>query len=316
MSKQVQQTGQQAPQPPAKQHTGIKSISTFLNGDAIKTKFTEILGSKGQGFIASVLAACSLNNELQNATTESIYTAALMAATLDLPVNPNLGFAFLIPYKLHSGKANEVTVCQFQISARGFKQLAQRSGLYNRISDAVVYEGQLVEENPITGHVFDWKAKKSDKIIGYVSYFRLINGFESTLYMTVEQCRAHGLRYSKTFGSKNQWVKDGSKWTTDFDAMSLKTVTKLNLSKNGPLSIALEKAIITDQSVIKDAEILDTEYVDNTPEPVDKALERAETLIMESKSLEELQAIWDQFGEEIKTQLSGVMEEKYQELEV
>jgi len=243
--------------------TGIKSVSSFLNSESIKNKFTEVLGQKATGFIASVLAACNMNNDLKNATTESIYTAALMAATLDLPINPNLGFAYLIPYKKNIGKPNETVECQFQVGAKGFKQLAQRTGRYLIISDAIVYEGQLVEENPLTGFKFDWTKKASDKVIGYVSYFKLINGFESTFYMSVEKMNQHALRYSQSFKSQTKWVKDSSKWTTDFDTMALKTVTKLNISKNGPLSIEMEKAMITDQAVIKDADTLDVEYEDN-----------------------------------------------------
>lgn len=304
MSNQVQNITNNQP-------TGIKGVSEFLNSDKIKNKFTEILGSKGQGFIASVLAACSLNNDLKNATTESIYTAALMAATLDLPINPNLGHAFLIPYKKKG-----IVECQFQISSRGFKQLAQRSGLYNRISDAIVYEGQLISEDPLLGFQFDWKAKQSDVIIGYVSYFRLLNGFESYLYMTVEQCKKHALRYSQTFKSETQWVKDSSKWTTDFDAMALKTVTKLNLSKNGPLSIEMQRGLLSDQSVIKDIEAGDFKYIDNSSseDKPDKELERATILIKEATDIDELKSIWDSIGDDLRTQLNDLQIERYEEL--
>jgi recombination protein RecT len=250
--------------PPAQQ--GIKSVSSFLNSEQIKTKFMEVLGQRANAFISSVLAACNMNEDLKKATTESIYTAALMAATLDLPINPNLSFAYLIPYKTNAGKSNEVVECQFQIGAKGFKQLAQRTGKYLLITDAVVYEGQLVEENPLTGYKFDWKAKKSGTIIGYVSYFELVNGFKSTFYMSAADMNKHALRYSQTFKSEKEWVKKKSKWFTDFEVMALKTVTKLNLSKNGPLSIEMEKAMITDQAVIKDADTLDVEYEDNKPE--------------------------------------------------
>lgn len=268
---------------------GIKTVSVFLNSDAIKSKFIEVLGQKATGFIASVLAACNMNADLKNATTESIYTAALMAATLDLPINPNLSFAYLIPYKKNVGKPNETVECQFQIGAKGFKQLAQRTGRYLTISDAKVYEGQLIEENPLTGYKFDWKLKKSDKIIGYVSYFKLVNGFESTFYMSAEDMTKHALRYSQTFRSKTQWVKESSKWTTDFDAMALKTVTKLNISKNGPLSIEMEKAMITDQAVIKDTDTLDVEYEDNRSDPPkDHLQERMSLLIENAKTVADL----------------------------
>ncbi len=270
-----------------KPKTGIQKISAFLNAENVKTKFTEILGSRGQGFVASVLAACSQNESLKKATTESIYSAALMAATLDLPINPNLGFAFLIPYTKNSGKPNEITEAQFQISAKGFKQLAQRSGQFKLISESIVYEGQLVSENPLEGFKFDWNIK-SDVVIGYVSYFRLTNGFESTFYMSKQKAEAHALKYSQTYKSSTKWIKDSSKWTTDFDAMALKTVTKLNLSKNAPLSIEMQKAILSDQAVLNTD--LQNKYVDNTIDVVDinKEEERIELMIADIKTLADL----------------------------
>lgn len=261
------------------QQTGIKQVSTFLNSDAIKKKFAEVIGNNAPSFIASVLSACNSNNDLKNATTESIYSAALMAATLNLPINPNLGFAYLIPYKSKAGTPQEKVECQFQIGYKGFKQLAQRTGQYLLITEAIVYEGHLVSENPLTGFLFDWNAKKSDKVIGYVSYFKLLNGFESTFYMSTEKMTSHAGKYSQTFKSKTQWVKESSKWTTDYDAMSLKTVTKLNLSKNGPLSIEMQKAMITDQSVIHDVDSEDVSYPDNT-------IEIKETVAQQSQNVE------------------------------
>lgn len=211
-----------------------KPVADFFSQKNVMEKFKETLGKKAPGFVASVLAAVNSSEQLKTADPATVYTAAMMAATLNLPINNNLGFAFLIPY---AGK------CQFQISAKGFKQLAQRSGQFLRITDAIVYEGQLIEENPLTGYLFDWTKKKSDTVIGYVSYFRLLNGFESTLYMTKAETLKHGSRYSKTF-------KNGL-WQTDFDAMSLKTVTKLNLSRNAPMDIEMQNAVLSDQSIVK-----------------------------------------------------------------
>lgn len=270
------------------QQTGIKKVSSFLNSESVKNKFTEVLGQKAQGFIASVLAACNQNEQLKKASTDSIYSAALMAATLDLPINPNLGFAFLIPYSKNVGKPNETVECQFQIAAKGFKQLALRTGQFHRMADAVVYEGQLISEDPLKGFDFDWTVK-SDKVIGYVSYFRLINGFENYFYMTKESVIAHALRYSQSYKSKTSWVKETSKWTTDFDAMALKTVTKLNLSKNAPLSIEMQRAILSDQSVLN--ENGEPKYIDNEDAEyiqIDKVAERIEIMIEDCKTVDEL----------------------------
>jgi len=170
----------------------------------------------------------------------------MMAAALDLPINPNLGFAYIIPY------GNQA---QFQVSYRGLIQLCLRSGQFKTISVTPVYEGQLIENNPLTGYKFDFNVKISDKVIGYCSYFSLINGFEKSLYMTVDEITAHGKKYSKTFGS--------GVWKTDYNAMAQKTCLKLLLSKYAPMSIEMQKAIIADQAVIKNVEDMEVEYVDN-----------------------------------------------------
>lgn len=297
MSKQVTQTGQQAPaQSPAKQN-----VKALFSNDQVKQKFQELLGKKSAAFLTSVLQAVASNDLLQKVDPMSIYHAATVAATLDLPINNNLGFAYIIPYK---DKAS------FQIGYKGFIQLALRSGQFNRISTSEVYEGQVKECNPLTGFVFDFNTRTSDKIIGYAAYFRLINGFEASHYMTVDQVVAHAKRFSQTF------KKGYGLWVDDRDSMAKKTVLKLLLSKYAPLSIEMQKAVIADQGVINDEDATDVSYVDNTPETVDKVLERAELLLREAQSLDELQQVWDQFGEDIKAQLNEVMEAKYQELDV
>lgn len=236
--------------------TGVKGLTNFFNQDNVKAKFTEVLGKKAPGFIVSVLSAVSSNDLLKNADQNSIYMAAMMAASLDLPINSNLGHAYIIPYNTKQKDGSYIQKAQFQISAKGFKQLAIRSGQFKYISDAIVYEGQIVNENPLTGFEFDWNNKKSDTILGYVSYFKLINGFESTFYMTSEDVAKHGKKYSKTFGQQY------GLWTTNRDKMALKTVTKLNLSKNAPLSIEMQRATLADQAVINDSDTLDVDYTD------------------------------------------------------
>lgn len=140
--------------------TQIKALSTFLQSDQIKQRFSEMLGSRTNSFLSTVMTTLNSNTDLSKSTPESVYQAALMAAALDLPINPNLGFAYLIPYKSKVGTPQEKVECQFQIGAKGFKQLAQRTGLYLLISDAIVYDGQLIGENPLTGFQFDWSKKK------------------------------------------------------------------------------------------------------------------------------------------------------------
>ena len=91
---------------------------------------------------------------------------------------------------------------------------------------------------------YDVDGKKSEKVIGYFAYFRLINGFEKALFMKTEDVEKHGKRYSKSF------AYPGSVWKTNFDAMSLKTVVKLLISKWGPMSVDMQRAITADQGTV------------------------------------------------------------------
>jgi recombination protein RecT len=266
----------------------------FFQQDSVKRKFEELLGKRSSAFMTSVLQIVSNNSYLQNASPQSVFNAACVAATLDLPINNNLGFAYIVPY----GKD-----AQFQMGYRGFIQLAQRSGQFKTIASSPIYEGQLIEENPLTGFVFDFKVKKSGTPIGYAAYFELLNGFQKTLYMTTEELNQHGKRFSQTFKSGR------GLWKDDFESMALKTVLKLLLSKFAPLSVEMQKAVITDQGVISDPDTLDVAYSDNTEPEINHELERATKMIVAQTSIEKLESILTQFSDELKIELQPVIEE-------
>lgn len=227
----------------------------------VKERFENILGKKASGFIVSVINCINDNESLQKADHNSILFAAANAATLDLPVNQNLGFAYIIPYNKKQSDGTYKQMAQFQMGYKGFIQLAQRSGQFKTISATPIYEGQLIEENPLTGFKFDFTKKQSDKVLGYAGYFQLINGFEKTIYMTTQELKTHGSKFSKTY-------KYGL-WNTDFDAMAQKTVIKLLLSKYAPLSIEMQKASLTDQAVLNDWNGESVEYIDNDGVKID-----------------------------------------------
>lgn len=227
----------------------------FARAD-VRSKFEEMLGNRAPQFITSVLQIANSNALLAQADPLSIYNAAALAATLDLPLNNSLGFAYIIPFGEKQKDGSYLQKAQFQIGYKGLIQLAQRSGQFKTISVAPIFEGQLVSENPLTGFEFDF-TKKSEKVIGYASFFSLINGFEKTLYMSVEELNKHGIRFSQTY------KKGYGLWKDDFDSMARKTVLKLLLSKFAPLSVSMQKAVITDQSIINDVETMDVTYTDN-----------------------------------------------------
>ena len=268
----------------------LTPIKRAFENDDVKKRFFDMLGTKAPGFIVSVINVTSNNKLLAKADRDSILFAAAAAASLDLPIDPNLGFAAIVPY---GNKA------QFQIMVKGFKQLALRSAQFEALNETEIYEGQLIEENPLMGYKFDFSKKTSDKIIGYASYFKLLNGFEKTFYMTVEQIEAHAMRYSKAYQRDKREKKQDSNWTTDFHSMALKTVIKQNLSKNAPLSIEMQKAVLVDQGIINDWDG-NPNYDDNDDRKPDvedvaaqKEAERVKKHIADATSIEILEQAFE-----------------------
>nr|DAP82539.1 MAG TPA: RecT protein [Caudoviricetes sp.] len=234
---------------------GQATLKSMINDERTKNKFKEMLGNKAAGFLTSLMNTTNGNAQLQQADPNSILKAGAIAATLDLPIDPNLGFAYIVPYN-NKGK-NEA---QFQMGYKGFVQLAIRTGQYKRINVTELYEGQFESYDPITDELkYNLDNRLSDEITHYVAYFQTINGFEKYNVMSKEEIETHAKKFSKTYSYK------GSSWQTNFNTMAKKTVLKLLLSKFGILSIEMQTAQKADQAVIRefDKNNIEVEYVDN-----------------------------------------------------
>lgn len=234
---------------------GQATLKSMINDERTKNKFKEMLGNKAAGFLTSLMNTTNGNVQLQQADPNSILKAGAIAATLDLPIDPNLGFAYIVPYN-NKGK-NEA---QFQMGYKGFVQLAIRTGQYKRINVTELYEGQFESYDPITDELkYNLDNRLSDEITHYVAYFQTINGFEKYNVMSKEEIETHAKKFSKTYSYK------GSSWQTNFNTMAKKTVLKLLLSKFGILSIEMQTAQKADQAVIRefDKNNIEVEYVDN-----------------------------------------------------
>lgn len=234
----------------------------LFNSPTIKAKLNELLGKNAASFATSVLSVVNGNDMLKDAEPMTVFTASCMAATLNLPINNNLGFAYIVPFKNGTTKRVEA---QFQLGYKGFIQLAQRTGQFKKINVCAIYDGDDDDSiyNRLTALLP--KAPPSQKVIGYIAYFALINGFEAHLSMTMDELQAHAKRYSQSY------KKGFGVWADNFDAMAQKTVLKLLLSKQAPLSIdmPLTQAIQADQAVIIDGEY---RYSDNEPSDVNTAI--------------------------------------------
>lgn len=236
-------------------------LRNLMASSAVKSRFDEILGKKSASFLSSILSAVSSNNMLSQACPQSVLSAAVIAATIGLPVNASLGFAHIVPYK---PKDSKLPIAQFQMGWKGFIQLALRSGQYKTINLTPVYNGQIKSHNQFTGEIvfnedFIVEDFSIENQVGYLLYFKLLSGYEKFYYMTKKQCEAHGKKYSQSF------KKGYGLWADNFEAMALKTVCKLGLSKYGILSVEMQTAIEMDQASIDDD--LNPNYPDNDNEP-------------------------------------------------
>lgn len=219
------------------------SVKEFMAMPATVKRVNELLGERSSQFMTSVSSMVGADDKLAKCEPVSLFMACLTAAALDLPINKNLGFAHIIPYE--NRKAG-VTEAQFQMGWKGYVQLAQRTGQYKTISATPVYEGQLEKEDKLRGNTYNWDNQMSEKVIGYVAIFILVTGFEKEVYMSLDEMQAHAKKYSQSFKSNY------GPWVDNFDAMALKTVIKQIISKWGPMSVDMQKAVTVDSATIKE----------------------------------------------------------------
>ena len=278
----------------------VQQVKTFLNEETIKKRFTEVLGNKAPQFMASIVNVVAASPQLKQCDANSIMAAAFVAASFDLPIDSNLGFAALVPYKKsmkdEEGNWTKKDLAQFQMMYKGFIQLAIRTGQYEKMNCSEVYEDELVSYNPITGECeFATDFSKThqrergevNKIVGYYAWFRLTSGFTKELFMTKNEVTNHARRYSQSYRYDLNDNKQSSKWSTDFDAMAKKTVIKLLLSKWGILSVEMQRAIVDDQKTFD--EDGNEEYGDNQPDIVvaEDPFAQEETKIVDAEEIEE-----------------------------
>ena len=235
------------------------TIKDYLGKPNVTSFIKSILGEKSTKFATNLTQIVSQNDMLKNADYSSVLNSAVMATMLDLNLNPSFGHAYIVPFNTKQKDGTYKTMAQFMLGYKGLKQLAIRSNQFKTIDSKPIYEGQYVEDDSFKGYTFDWKNKTSNTVVGYACRFELLNGFEKTLFMTTDELKAHGKKYSKTY--ENQY----GQWKQNFEGMCMKTVTKLCLnSGEAPLSIEMQQAVIADQSIINDVETMDVDYIDNS----------------------------------------------------
>lgn len=229
--------------PTAKAQSINTLLNSFLDAEGMRKRFDELLGKRAPQFISSLISVVNASPDLKRAVIQApntVVQAALRAAMYDLPIDPALGYAYIVPFKnkkkQDDGSFIEVSEASFIMGYKGMEQLALRSGAYKTVPDVVdVREGELVKYDRLRGDAeFNWIADEEERdslpVVGYAGYFRLMNGAEKTLYMTKKEIDAHERK-----NRKGQYMGKG--WRDDWDAMAKKTVLRKLIGKYGIMSI-------------------------------------------------------------------------------
>jgi recombination protein RecT len=276
MSTALQQT---APQPPAK-----TTLRGMIQSPAYQARFKEVLGDKAQQFCTSLI---NVGQTMQDVEPTSIIQSAMIAAALDLPVDKNLGFAWIVPFKKGGGPK----MAQFQMGFKGFIQLGLRSGQYKRMNARAINAEAMKGYDEVGEPIIDWPlVDESKPIVGYVFAFSLVNGFSKVAYWPKTRVEEHAKRYSQSFRSGYD-----SPWKSHFDEMALKTVIKNELSRWGIMSIQMQEAISKDQGVINAEGTVS--FPDNEAEPErPKLAKKAPNLLGGASDLDKLTALMTKEG--------------------
>lgn len=253
----------------------IDKLKNILAAQSVKEQFENVLKENAGAFVASIIDLYNTDRTLQMCDPKNVVMEALKAASLKLPINKQLGFAWIVPYR---DRKTGQYIPTFQLGYKGYIQLCMRTGAYKYINADVVYEGELVKQDKLTGEIeIDPTQRKSDKKIGYFAFIETLNGFRKTLYMSMDEITKHAEQFSKSYGNEN------SVWATDFDAMALKTCLRLLLSKYGIMSVEMQRAYIEDSTDTVnladekiaddtfDSEVIEAEVVEVTDMPEEAA---------------------------------------------
>lgn len=234
------------------------SLSTLVKSPSIQERFTQVLGKRAPQFISSLI---QVGNSLgEDCDSMTIISGAMVAASLDLPINKNLGFAWLVPFKEHGNKK-----AQFQMGYKGYIQLALRTGQYRRMNAGPINAECVGGYDTVGERVLDFTQYDPEApAAGYFFAFEMVNGFTKVAYWSKKDVETHAKNYSQSYrGGYN------SPWKTHFDEMATKTVIANELRQWGILSVEMQAAIQADQGIIRGLDNTEITHPDNAKPLVD-----------------------------------------------
>lgn len=254
----TQQTNVAATQ--QKQLHPVVAFKNFLAAPNVSNDVAKRLGSASKDFCNSLIELVTDSKSIQDFKPADILACAYKAAALHLPLNKQLGRAYILPFK-NKG----VLTPTFVIGYKGLVQLAKNSGQYKTINTGIVYEGQLQQIDHLSGAIDISGTPTSRKVEGFFAHVVEVTGFTKTLFMSAQEMAHYAKIYSPSLKFSSNVTEEtllnkfnlhsergpevGVGWLADSLTMAKKVVLKQLLDKWGSLSIEVQAAIASDESV-------------------------------------------------------------------
>lgn len=249
---------------------GVMNFTKSINSSYVQNQLKQVLGKNAGTFATSLVEVFTNDTQLQKCDQKKVIQEAIKAATLKLPLNKQLGYAYILVFNNWDKVSRKsVPTPQIVLGYRGYIQLAMRTGQYKNINADVVYEGEMVGRDKLSGAIDLSGDKISEKVVGYFAHFETVNGFSKTLFMSLGEMAGYALKFSPSFkrnaeknplptvddlcNMANDQAVNGPQqgkvgWEGDFNSMAIKTVLRRLLSKYGYLSIEMMSALAEDES--------------------------------------------------------------------
>lgn len=249
---------------------GVMNFTKSINSSYVQNQLKQVLGKNAGTFATSLVEVFTNDTQLQKCEQKKVIQEAIKAATLKLPLNKQLGYAYILVFNnWDKAQRKSVPTPQIVLGYKGYIQLAMRTGQYKNINADIVYEGEMVGRDKLSGAIDLSGEKTSEKVVGYFAHFETVNGFSKTLFMSLGEMAGYALKFSPSFKRNaeknplpsvdalcdmaNDQAVNGPQqgkvgWEGDFNSMAIKTVLRRLLSKYGYLSIEIMSALAEDES--------------------------------------------------------------------
>lgn len=248
---------------PSQKALAVKNFQAVMNNSYYQSLLQNTMKENKGAFTTSLMELFTSDPQLMQCDPNALMGEAVKAAGLRLPINKQLGQAYIVVFNNKDKETGKIIPTPtLIIGTKGYINLALRTNKYININKGTVYEGEFQGFDKVTGSLDISGEKISDVPVGYFAYFKQKSGFEKIMYMTIDEVCKFAKTYAPTVKfSKITWQElkelaikqsvegkgGGLGWYAGFQDMAEKTVLRQLLSSWGELSVDAEQVINADE---------------------------------------------------------------------